>query len=294
MNLRHVVGAGLVAVAGVVAVVGFTHNHASRNTASWLGNQALKTAGAVSVNTSTVNKGDNTSGPANQSGVAQNSPSQNGGLQNGTSQNSAFSTSRGNQGGNSTGVDASGRAASGGSSPAKRASAGSSTSSTSGAGTNTKPSSSGSSSTSSTRSTTSSTSSSGTSSSTGKTSSSSGSHTTSTPPASLGTFTIVVSKDKGAEVLENKVETIHAGESLLDYMNHDFQIETTYGGQFITSIDGIKSLWTGVPASQRKPVDWFLYINGQEAPVGAGSIMPKAGDVDTWDYHSWDVSTGRG
>jgi len=80
----------------------------------------------------------------------------------------------------------------------------------------------------------------------------------------------------------------------MQYMEQNFQVTTAYGGGFLIGINGIKSQWTDVPASQRQPVDWFLYINGQQAPVGASSIVPRPGDVDTWDYHSWDPSTGRG
>ncbi|WP_169787828.1 DUF4430 domain-containing protein [Alicyclobacillus ferrooxydans] len=109
-----------------------------------------------------------------------------------------------------------------------------------------------------------------------------------------GSFTVIVSENHGQTVLEKKVISIHPGENLMQYMEQNFQIGTAYGGAYITSIDGIKSQWTGVPVDQRKPVDWFLYINTQEAPVGAESIVPRKGDVDDWDYHSWNPSTGQG
>lgn len=80
----------------------------------------------------------------------------------------------------------------------------------------------------------------------------------------------------------------------MQYMQQNFQIQSSYSGGFVTAIDGIKSQWNGVPVSQRQPVDWFLYVNGQQAPVGASSIVPRKGDVDNWDYHRWDPSTGKG
>ncbi|MCL6516271.1 DUF4430 domain-containing protein [Alicyclobacillus sp.] len=112
-----------------------------------------------------------------------------------------------------------------------------------------------------------------------------------TPPASpqpAGQFTIVVSEDNGAHLIAKKTVPVVPGESLMDYMHQYFDIVTAYGDNFMVSINGIRSQWTGVPAGQRQPVDWFLYVNGQQAKVGAADIQPRSGDVDTWDYHRWD------
>jgi hypothetical protein len=110
-------------------------------------------------------------------------------------------------------------------------------------------------------------------------------------PDKYGTFTIVVSKFQ--HVLVDEKVPVVPGESLMQYMHQYFTITTAYGGGFMVSIDGIRSQWTGVPVGQRKPYDWFLYVNGTEAPVGALSIFPKAGDVDVWDYHKWNPATGQ-
>ncbi|MCY0895382.1 MAG: DUF4430 domain-containing protein [Alicyclobacillaceae bacterium] len=110
-------------------------------------------------------------------------------------------------------------------------------------------------------------------------------------PDKYGTFTIVVSQFR--HVLVDEKVPVVPGESLMQYMHQYFKITTAYGGGFMVSIDGIRSQWTGVPVGQRKPYDWFLYVNGTEAPVGALSIFPKAGDVDVWDYHKWNPATGQ-
>lgn len=118
--------------------------------------------------------------------------------------------------------------------------------------------------------------------------------TSSTPAAgaSAGTFTIIVSENH--QVLVQKVLAIVPNDSLMTYMQQNFTIQTAYGGGFLLAINGIKSQWTDVPPAERKPVDWFLYVNGQQPPVGASSIYPRTGDVDIWDYHSWNPSTGQG
>ncbi|MDP9727162.1 DUF4430 domain-containing protein [Alicyclobacillus tolerans] len=107
-----------------------------------------------------------------------------------------------------------------------------------------------------------------------------------------GEFTLIVSKFE--HVIAQKEIPIVPDENLMQYTEQNFQVQTAYGGGFVVSINGIRSQWTGVPVSQRKPYDWFLYINGQEAPVGALQIIPKAGDVDVWDYHKWNPATGQG
>ena len=77
------------------------------------------------------------------------------------------------------------------------------------------------------------------------------------------------------------------------YMHQNFQVITTYGDDFMLAINGIHSQWTDVPVSQRQPVDWFLYVNGTEAPVGAVQIIPRAKDVVVWDYLRWNPQTGQ-
>jgi hypothetical protein len=118
------------------------------------------------------------------------------------------------------------------------------------------------------------------------------------PPAGgqpdLGSFTVVVSEDKGQTLVSKKTLRVVKGESLMAYMHENYDVTTAYGDNFMVAINGIQSQWTSVPPAQRQPVDWFLYINGTSAPAGAGDIVPKAGDVDNWDYHRWDPSTGKG
>lgn len=79
----------------------------------------------------------------------------------------------------------------------------------------------------------------------------------------------------------------------MQYMHQYFQVQTIDGGDFVVGINGILSQWTGVPVTERQPVDWFLYVNGKQAPVGASDIYPHSGDVDLWDYHRWDPNGGN-
>jgi len=103
-------------------------------------------------------------------------------------------------------------------------------------------------------------------------------------------FTIVV-REYGKVDVQKQVPIV-ANETLIAYMHQYFQITTAYNDGFMLSIDGVYSQWTGVPVSKRQPIDWFLYLNGKQAPVGAAEVVPQKGDVDLWDYHRWDTSTG--
>ena len=110
----------------------------------------------------------------------------------------------------------------------------------------------------------------------------------------LGSFTIRVTLQHGATLEAERTVGLVPGESLMWYMTKYFHVTTIDGGAFLVGINGINSQWTGVPVAQRQPVDWFLYVNQQLAPVGAASITPRSGDIDVWDYHSWNPSTGKG
>jgi hypothetical protein len=59
-------------------------------------------------------------------------------------------------------------------------------------------------------------------------------------------------------------------------------IETRYGGRFVNAVKGIGSAGSG--GRQR---DWFYYVNGIEADVGAAERKVEGGDRIWWDYHDW-------
>jgi hypothetical protein len=60
------------------------------------------------------------------------------------------------------------------------------------------------------------------------------------------------------------------------------RITTRYGGGFVESIDGLSG------TSNRR--DWFYYVNGVEAPVGAAQTAVHHGDRIWWDLHDWSAT----
>jgi hypothetical protein len=61
------------------------------------------------------------------------------------------------------------------------------------------------------------------------------------------------------------------------------RVTTRYGGGFVQSIDGL----AGDQSAER---DWFFYVNGSEASVGAADFKLSPGDVVQWDFHDWHAT----
>lgn len=64
------------------------------------------------------------------------------------------------------------------------------------------------------------------------------------------------------------------------FLEKTHEVETSHGGGFVESIDGVK----GDKAGQR---DWFYYVNGIEASKGAADFGLSPGDRVQWDHRSW-------
>jgi Domain of unknown function (DUF4430) len=60
------------------------------------------------------------------------------------------------------------------------------------------------------------------------------------------------------------------------------RVTTRYGGGFVQSIDGRAG-----GQARGRPVDWFYYVNGSEAPSGAAGTRVHPGDAIWWDRHDW-------
>ncbi len=70
----------------------------------------------------------------------------------------------------------------------------------------------------------------------------------------------------------------------MDALKRVAEVETKYGGGFVSSIDGVSSQYGGANSSKR---DWFFYINGVVSNVGAGDYVLRDGDIEHWDFHDW-------
>ena len=92
---------------------------------------------------------------------------------------------------------------------------------------------------------------------------------------------IVVTKNFGKEILVEERVNIALGSSALDALKMVAEVETAYGGGFVTSVNGVKSTYP------KEPYDWFFYVNGFLAKEGASTYILFNNDFIQWDYHYW-------
>lgn len=90
------------------------------------------------------------------------------------------------------------------------------------------------------------------------------------------TVRMVVSTGLGETVLLDT--EISAAGNTIDFLASAAEIETTYGGKFVDSINGI---------STTQDHAWFYYVNGELMGRGAASYIPEDGDIIQWDYHDY-------
>ena len=68
-------------------------------------------------------------------------------------------------------------------------------------------------------------------------------------------------------------------------LQRSFDVGTRFGGNFVQEIEGI----SGGRESGRR-VDWFYYVNGIEASIGAGEKRLYPGDRVWFDHHDWEAA----
>lgn len=101
--------------------------------------------------------------------------------------------------------------------------------------------------------------------------------------AQKGAAQIVVTRDFGHQRLLSATEDpIEGGETAMRMLMRNARVKTRYGGRFVNSIKGLQSRTGGAAR-----LDWFYYVNGIEADVGAAERKVAGGDRVWWDYHDW-------
>ena len=82
---------------------------------------------------------------------------------------------------------------------------------------------------------------------------------------------------------DSRKTSVRESDTVMRFLQADHRITTRYGGAFVQSIDGR----AGNQVAER---DWFYYVNGSEASVGAADYKLSPGDVVQWDYHDWHAT----
>jgi hypothetical protein len=97
--------------------------------------------------------------------------------------------------------------------------------------------------------------------------------------AGSGSATLWVTRDRGETVILTR--TVPAGLTALQALDKEADVDTRYSGRFVQSIEGLE----GDVSAQR---DWFWFLNGIESDRSAADYKLRPGDVEWWDYRSWE------
>jgi hypothetical protein len=94
---------------------------------------------------------------------------------------------------------------------------------------------------------------------------------------------LTVTRDFGAHVVRSwSAPQVRGQETVMSLLMRNATVTTRYSGGFVQSIDGLAG-----GHGEGQPVDWFYYVNGVEAPVGAAATNVHPGDHVWWDRHDW-------
>jgi len=95
-----------------------------------------------------------------------------------------------------------------------------------------------------------------------------------------GKATLWITRDRGVHVILQR--EVPAGLTAMQALDRAADIETRYSGRYVHGINGIE----GSLSARR---DWFYFINGYEADRSAAEYRLRNGDVEWWDFRSWEV-----
>ncbi len=98
-----------------------------------------------------------------------------------------------------------------------------------------------------------------------------------------GNVNVVVTREFGAKPIGTASRArLPGSETVMRMLERSFRVRTRYGGGFVQTIDGL--------SGESSHVDWFYYVNGVQAPVGAAGTVVHRGDRIWWDLHDWSAT----
>jgi hypothetical protein len=85
-----------------------------------------------------------------------------------------------------------------------------------------------------------------------------------------------------APVGQVTAKQVPGSETVMRMLERHFRVDTRYGGGFVESINGL--------SGTSSKLDWFYYVNGVQAPIGAATTAVHKGDRIWWDLHDWSAA----
>lgn len=100
-----------------------------------------------------------------------------------------------------------------------------------------------------------------------------------------GGASVRITRDFGhSEVGAVRVARVREDQTVMKLLQSEFDVDTRFGGRFVQAIDGIEGEGAG------GQMDWFFFVNGVEAGVGAAEYELSPGDRVQWDYRDWSAT----
>jgi hypothetical protein len=102
--------------------------------------------------------------------------------------------------------------------------------------------------------------------------------------ADVGDVDLTVTRDYGAVPMVEASVVAKESDTVMRVLEGEAEIETRYGGGFVHSIESVAEESRG-----GDPYDWFFYVDGEEAAVGAAEYEVEGGERIWWDYRDWSA-----
>jgi Domain of unknown function (DUF4430) len=100
-----------------------------------------------------------------------------------------------------------------------------------------------------------------------------------------GGASVRVTRDFGRMQLgASRVARVRDDQTVMRLLRSEFDVDARYGGRFVQGIDGLEGEGAGGQE------DWFYFVNGVEAGVGAAEYELSPGDRVQWDYRDWSAA----
>lgn len=104
-----------------------------------------------------------------------------------------------------------------------------------------------------------------------------------------GDVELTVTRDYGrAPVVGPEAMGLRSSDSVMRILERAAEVETSYAGRFVDAIDGIETV------SGARSSDWFYFVDGVAAEVGAAEFDLEPGDSIWWDYRDWTAAMDVG
>src|SRR3954452_18537748 len=92
------------------------------------------------------------------------------------------------------------------------------------------------------------------------------------PGADVGSVGLTVTREFGRPPVLQRSPEGEASDTVMRALEADADVEPRFGGGFVHSIGGVAEGEHG-----GDPYDWFFYVDGVEAPIGAAGGAPPGG-----------------